>query len=154
MNGIYSVLPSGEISYTHGGIPSVTDSLTYTVNDNDGATSNPATVRIANALPTGVGDRVIPKQFALYQNSPNPFNPHTAIRFTLPAAGEVKLTVYTLAGRRVTELRQGHLPTGSHEVVWDGRDNGDRRLPPGVYFLRARSEEGTRAIGSKLILLR
>ncbi len=67
---------------------------------------------------------------------PNPFNPRTTIRFDLPAAGPVRLTVCDLAGRLVRVLVEGEIPAGSHEAVWDGRDASDRAAPSGSYLAR------------------
>ncbi len=67
---------------------------------------------------------------------PNPFNPSTHIRFSLPAGAEVELTVYDAAGRRVRDLDPGFLPPGEHAVRWDGRDAGGRAAASGTYFVR------------------
>ena len=68
---------------------------------------------------------------------PNPFNPSTTIRFTLPEAAPVTLIVQDVSGRRVRELaRDRHQPAGEVRVEWDGRDDAGRALPSGVYLLR------------------
>jgi len=63
--------------------------------------------------------------------SPNPFNPTTAINFTLPEAGLVNLAVYDLQGRKVAELLNGNLDAGSHKAVWNA--NG---LSSGIFLFR------------------
>ncbi|MFH2052296.1 MAG: M1 family aminopeptidase [bacterium] len=70
---------------------------------------------------------------------PNPFNPTTSIRFSLPAGAEVDLTVYDAAGRRVRDLDPGFLPPGEHAVRWDGRDAAGRAAASGAYFVRMRA---------------
>ena len=63
----------------------------------------PAVVEIADqsaGLPTGC---------RLFQNYPNPFNPVTTIRFDLPQASRVSLTIYDLLGREVARLGEGHM---------------------------------------------
>jgi photosystem II stability/assembly factor-like uncharacterized protein len=67
----------------------------------------------------------------LSQNSPNPFSRTTVIRFTLPKAGHVDLTVYDLIGQEVAALVNGERPAGEHSVVFNAQD-----LPNGVYFYR------------------
>jgi hypothetical protein len=62
---------------------------------------------------------------------PNPFNPKTTIRYTLAAAGELRLSVFDLQGRRVAELFQGTQSAGSHELTWDAGELGS-----GIYFVR------------------
>jgi len=85
----------------------------------------------------------------LLQNVPNPFNPQTLIAFHLPAAAVVELTVHDLAGRRVrTLLDRRSLSAGSHDAVWNGRDEGDRPVPAGAYFytLKTSSTRATRSM--------
>ena len=72
----------------------------------------------------------------LAQNAPNPFNPRTAIRFTVPTAGRGSLTIYDVHGRRVAIPVQGELTAGDHGIVWDGEDSARRPMPSGVYFYR------------------
>ncbi|MHB8080445.1 MAG: FlgD immunoglobulin-like domain containing protein [Candidatus Krumholzibacteriia bacterium] len=67
---------------------------------------------------------------------PNPFNPATTIRFDLPAAGRVRLSVYDVAGRLVRTLVDNSLAEGPHEAVWDGRDASGRGVGAGSYFAR------------------
>jgi hypothetical protein len=68
--------------------------------------------------------------------SPNPFRGHTAFRFGLARAGEVRLELYDLAGRRVRSLVSGVLPAGEVTRDWDGRDERGNGVRPGVYFVR------------------
>ena len=85
------------------------------------------------------------------QNIPNPFNSGTAIRFWLPAEGEVDLAVYNLLGHRVAVLATGRQPAGASEVVWNGLDISGRPLAAGVYFCRLRY--AGRMVVRKLVLL-
>lgn len=79
----------------------------------------------------------------LAQNSPNPFNPKTTIRFTLPAAGRATLSVFDVAGRQVAVPVDAELGAGDHEVVWDGRDAAGKPLGSGVYFYRLETDAGS-----------
>ena len=68
---------------------------------------------------------------------PNPFNPQTNIRYELREAGNVRLEVYDLAGRRIRVLRDGVAESaGQHEVTWDGRSDTGRAVPSGTYLYR------------------
>jgi ligand-binding sensor domain-containing protein len=93
-----------------------------------------------------------PQTFRLAQNHPNPFNGETAIRFELPAGDAVELTVYELAGQRVTTLVDGLRAAGIYTVRWDGKDDRGGELASGVYLycLLAGSQVEMR----KLLLLR
>jgi hypothetical protein len=73
----------------------------------------------------------------LWQNTPNPFNPRTNIRFDLPHGQRVSLGVFDLAGRMVRTLVAGEiLATGSHAREWNGRDDTGKSVAAGVYFYR------------------
>ncbi len=76
------------------------------------------------------------------ERSPNPFTERTAVRFRLPAAGPVRLTLHDLAGRTVAVLAAGEYPSGVHTVAWSGRGADGRRQPAGAYFFRLRTRQG------------
>lgn len=109
---------------------------------------------------TGVAENpvVVPEQFTLYQNSPNPFNPETVIHFALPQSAQVELQLYDLTGRQIRVLLAETLPAGWHRARWNGRDHAGQPLPSGVYFyvLRARLQNsGEEMIATrKLALIR
>lgn len=94
----------------------------------------------------------LPQTFTLEQNYPNPFNSGSVIRFALPTAQRVRLTVYSLAGQQVATLVQGVRQAGSYAVNWDGRDGRGQPLATGVYLYRLQTAEETRT--EKLLLLR
>ena len=90
---------------------------------------------------TGVDDPTPqrPQAFALYQNTPNPFNPVTTISFALPKDGPTVVTVYDARGRRVTTLMDTTLEAGVHQVQWNGRDASGAQVSSGVYLYEVRS---------------
>lgn len=69
-------------------------------------------------------------------NYPNPANPGTTIKYTLPEEGRVVVAVFNIVGRRVTELENTFMPKGSHVVYWDGRDQAGNPSATGLYFYR------------------
>jgi hypothetical protein len=85
--------------------------------------------------PTGVAG-VLPTEFALSQNMPNPFNPTTTIRFALPDADRVKLVIYDVIGRPVRNLADGPMHAGYHQVKWNGTNDRGHAVGSGVYFCR------------------
>jgi flagellar hook assembly protein FlgD len=91
-------------------------------------------------LPTPHGpsfvDVAVLAAFELSQNYPNPFNPTTNIKYQLPQAVQVSLTIYNMLGQEVRKLVNTQQPAGYHTVVWDGRDNSGRLVPSGVYHYR------------------
>lgn len=69
-------------------------------------------------------------------NYPNPFNPGTTIRYTVPSRGEVSITVYNVHGARVATLFKGERTAGAYSVIWDGRTDDAALAASGVYFAR------------------
>ena len=90
--------------------------------------------------------------FALGANQPNPFNPETTLRYALPAAQPVRLTVYDMLGQQVRVLVDGEQPPGWHQVVWDGRDQVGRPVASGIYLYRLQTPQFSQT--RKMILLR
>ncbi len=86
----------------------------------------------------------------LQQNRPNPFNPRTEIRYELPSATAVELSVFDVAGRKVKTLVSGHQAAGSHAVLWLGDDVDGRPVASGVYIYRL---EGPGVSQSKRMIL-
>lgn len=77
--------------------------------------------------------------------APNPFSSRTSVRLVLPRTGPVELSVFDVTGRRVRQLAHGRLASGSHALVWDGRDDAGRPVVGGVYFVRVTSSDGVSA---------
>ena len=94
----------------------------------------------------------LPKEFILYQNYPNLFNPTTEIGFYLSGATSVKLTVFDILGREVRILVDGVLTDGNHSAVWDGLDCNGSAVSSGVYFYRLSTE--TFSARGKMLLLK
>ncbi len=99
-----------------------------------------------------VNDPVIKPEFNLFQNFPNPFNPVTKIRYSVPAlngneAAVVKLAVYDLTGRKVSVLVDGIQEPGFHEEEFDGSS-----LASGIYFYSL--QHGEFNMVKKLLLLK
>lgn len=90
---------------------------------------------------TAVGD--LPLVDFLAPPSPNPFRGSAALRFGLARAGEVRLELFDVGGRRVRMLAEGVRSAGSHMVPWDGRDDGGRPVGAGIYFVRLVTPVGT-----------
>ncbi len=88
----------------------------------------------------------------LDQNSPNPFNPKTEIRFSLKQAGQASLRIFDAQGRLVKSLAEGKLEAGPQSIVWDGTDSAGQRAASGVYFYRLVTTEQT--VSKRMVLLK
>ena len=85
---------------------------------------------------TGVSGPEVASGLWLGPATPNPAPRGTHIRFAIPAAGHVRLTIYDQQGRRVRALANATFSGGEHEVVWDGQDAAGRRVSTALYFYR------------------
>jgi len=85
---------------------------------------------------TPVDEAGIPQPVRLGQNVPNPFNPKTTISFNLTAPGETTLSIYDVAGNRITTLVDQDLEAGDHQFTWNGADHGGRPAAAGVYLYK------------------
>jgi hypothetical protein len=89
----------------------------------------------------------IPKEFALHQNHPNPFNPKTVISWQLAVGSEVELSIYNVLGQKITTLVSGKQNAGLHTVEWDAGG-----MASGVYYYRLVAGEYVDT--KKLVLLK
>jgi hypothetical protein len=94
----------------------------------------------------------VPAAFELSQNYPNPFNAATVIRFALPVASHVTLSIYNILGERVRVLEDEPLAAGYHRARWDGKDDRGNPVVSGVYLYQLRA--GTFSQVKKISLLR
>ena len=85
-------------------------------------------------------------------NYPNPFNPETIIRFSLPVNTNVKIDVYNIRGQRVVTLLDETFNQGHHTAIWKGIDANGRSVGSGVYFYRIQTE--TETIINRMMLMK
>jgi hypothetical protein len=95
---------------------------------------------------------ILPREFSLYNNYPNPFNPSTTICVDVPCVGDIKLKVFDLLGREVKTLYSGILSAGRHSFGWDGRDEEGKILSTGVYFYRLTTRTGVNLVGKMVFM--
>ena len=90
--------------------------------------------------------------FRLDQNYPNPFNQETLIQFYLPRNAFVEISVFNILGESVCSLHRGKLPSGYHQVRWDGADGSGKPLSSGIYVYQLSS--GVTTLSKKMFLMR
>jgi len=101
---------------------------------------------------------LIPSEYKLHANHPNPFNPITSINFDLPEKSITSLVVYDLLGRQIKTLVNGLEQPGFRQITWNGTDQNGRSLTSGMYIYRltANSQESEKTFtkSQKMILLK
>jgi hypothetical protein len=94
----------------------------------------------------------LPNSFVLHPNYPNPFNPQTQIRFEMPYAGKIDLSIYNLLGVKIKTLYSGQKPSGVFTFKWDAKNDNNQLVSGGVYIYKLQSEKGVQM--RKMILLK
>lgn len=89
----------------------------------------------------------VPSKLALYQNIPNPFNPTTEIKFSLPQTGNVELSIYNMLGEKIQTLVSSVMNAGEHKVFFNASN-----LSSGVYLYKLTTENS--ATVKKMILMK
>ncbi|MFN8176734.1 MAG: FG-GAP-like repeat-containing protein [bacterium] len=90
--------------------------------------------------------------FRLAPPFPNPFRDETELRFNLPAAGPVAISIFSVAGRKIRDVRIDGLGAGPNRWVWDGRDDVGGPATAGIYFVRLVASDGV--LADKLVRVR
>ncbi len=96
-----------------------------------------------------------PKEFALHQNFPNPFNPSTVISYSLPSNATISIVVYDILGNVVSELFNGNAQQGYNAVVWNGLNSSGLKVSSGMYLYRitAQMDDGRTFTDAKRMLM-
>lgn len=97
---------------------------------------------------TGIENEIkTPQGYALLQNYPNPFNPATTISYAIPAAGNVRLTVYDILGNEIETLVNEFKAAGSYSLQLNASS-----LPSGIYFYRLQC--GSYSVSKKMTVMK
>lgn len=93
---------------------------------------------------------ILPVEFSLSQNYPNPFNSSTAIYFGITKAQQLKITIYSINGEKITTLLDNHLSKGYYQVEWNGRNQNGLSVASGIYIYELRA--GRHRLAKKMLL--
>jgi len=110
-------------------------------------------------------EEFFPTEFSL-SAYPNPFNPSTTINYTIPnvtlntssraesrdEGSRVQLTIYDILGNEITALVNEEKPSGTYEVIWNGKNNSGNNVSSGIYFVRIQANQQFKNL--KLMLLK
>ena len=120
-----------QITFTDLAIPSGGDYYYQVIAvDIHGNRSDVVSVAHANIF-TAIDESVLPTEFALYRNYPNPFNPTTTFEFALPARQQVNLSIYDLNGHLIETLINSEKQAGNHTIKWNASG-----YSTGIYLYR------------------
>jgi len=92
------------------------------------------------------------RDFTLFQNHPNPFNPETVIEYHLPKSSFVEISIYNLQGQQINKLLSKKQIAGSFELRWDGRNDEGHPVASGIYLYSLKA--GEYSSSKKMMLLR
>jgi glucose/arabinose dehydrogenase len=95
----------------------------------------------------GINEPGIPAYYSLHQNFPNPFNPVTTIKYSVPKQDFVTIQIFDMLGREISTLVNESKQAGNYEVIW----NADS-YPSGVYFYRLTAGDYTEE--KKMVLIK
>ena len=96
-------------------------------------------------------ESTLPKEYALYANYPNPFNPVTHIAYDLPEVAAVRMEIYNVLGQRTAVLLDAKQTAGHHEILWDGLSSAGTRAGVGLYFCRMTAGKFSKTIKMTLL---
>jgi hypothetical protein len=95
---------------------------------------------------------IIPIASQLIGNYPNPFNPTTTIKFTTANTVNTKIVIYNIKGQKVKTLANNRFNAGTHQVLWNGKDENGKPVTSGIYFYKMNS--GKFISTKKMILMK
>ncbi len=85
---------------------------------------------------TGLEDDLVSARTALLGNYPNPFNPRTAISFSLAEPGPVRIEIFNSRGQKLRELVDSYYDSGEYSIIWDGTGDNNQQVGSGIYIYR------------------
>jgi photosystem II stability/assembly factor-like uncharacterized protein len=102
-----------------------------------------------------IADKILPVDFCLHQNFPNPFNPTTTIKYQLPKTAKVVLKIFNLLGQEIKTLVNDYMDAGFYSVQWNGSNNTNTLVSSGVYICRVEFTSKSKQIAEsqKMVLL-
>jgi hypothetical protein len=144
----------GAYGYAYPGLGSIVNiqgCFTYSFSEYKLEPRDSADIFVIDACQSGAeaGDGLTAR---LEQNAPNPFAAGTTIRFAVPSETRVKVAVYDVTGRLVRELADKVMTPGEYTVTWNGKDNRNQEVGPGIYFYTFTTPKGS--FQKKMVVLK
>lgn len=124
----------------------------YQIDATDNTGNNSERCDQISATTLGLLSDNLVKEFSLYQNTPNPFNPTTNILYTITKEGTVSFIIYDMHGRQISQLTSPKQHPGNHSIKWNGTDHLGNRVPAGIYFYQLKA--GDFVLTKKMVLMK
>jgi hypothetical protein len=131
-------------------IPDVPTYYTVFAHTDDDQYSTPDNESQIRVIVSGAGignDPALPKNAGYLTSYPNPFNANTVLNYRLIEPGEIRISIYNIAGQKMATLFDGNQDAGEHKITWEAS-----QYPSGVYFAKLESAQKTET--KKLLLLK
>ena len=139
---------------------SMTDEVCYKVNavDDAGFTSENSAGPECELAEILKKEMNLPKEFALHNAYPNPFNPVTTIKYDIPEQSQVQLIIFDLLGRKINTLKNKTEEAGWYSIKWDGTNKNGKPLSSGMYIIHitalSMESDDTFTKSQKVVLLK
>jgi len=103
-------------------------------------------IQVMGTTPTGINPFTtdLAENYTLSANYPNPFCGFTSINYTLTKPADIRLNIYSMNGKKVLTAVDQHQSAGSFVYRWNGCDDSDLRVAPGIFIYRLEVNTGTR----------
>ena len=86
-----------------------------------------------------MADHIKPEEFKIYANYPNPFNPVTKIKYSVPEYSRVRIVIFDMLGRKIKTLIDDNQGPGNHLVEWNATNELGLAVSSGLYFYKTQS---------------
>jgi hypothetical protein len=145
--GFQSVL----LTFDAANLPEGNYTAQINITSNGGNINIPVTILVSSSA--DVNENGNPNSYSLEQNFPNPFNPNTTIRWSIPEGSNVQLKVYNLNGEEVATLVDDYRGPGSYQTIFDAAAlNNESSLASGIYFYTLKTNNYSKS--KKFVLLK
>ena len=125
--------------------------LTYVENSSQFGTLYFDDLRITDLVNVSIeNENFIPDEISFLPNYPNPFNPTTTISYSIPDDNLVKIRIINILGRQIKTLSNQYQTAGAHSIIWDGKNEHDKKMSSGIYFVLL--EVGEERLSQKIML--
>jgi len=85
---------------------------------------------------TKVESTPLPEKYELLGNFPNPFNPVTSIKYSIPRLSKVAISIYNILGEKVFEIKNLNQNAGIHSTVWNGKNEKGTSVSSEMYIYK------------------